>query len=70
MLKEEYRNSLIVGYISKCLQLAPQGKYLSQSLDDMFQSLDNVREERPSKSAKEIVEDVAQKAGLKIVNGS
>ena len=52
-------NKRIIGYICRSLQLIPQGKYLSEDIFSMF-------EEKPKKerTAKEIVEEVVEKAGL------
>lgn len=53
-------------YICKSLQLIPQGKYL---VDDVFTIFDNkVKVER---TAEEIVKDVVERAGLKVLrNGN
>ena len=52
-------NKRVIGYICRSLQLIPQGKYLSEDIFSMF-------EEKPKKerTAKEIVEEVVEKAGL------
>lgn len=49
----------VTSYICKSLQLIPQGKYLSEDIFSMFD--DKPKKER---SAKEIVEEVVEKAGL------
>ena len=58
-IKERNNSRRITSYICKSLQLIPQGKYLSEDIFSMF-------EEQPKKerSAKEIVEEVVEKAGL------
>ena len=58
-IKERNNSRRITSYICKSLQLIPQGKYLSEDIFSMF-------EEKPKKerSAKEIVEEVVEKAGL------
>ena len=58
-IKERNNSRRITSYICKSLQLIPQGKYLSEDIFSMF-------DEKPKKerSAKEIVEEVVEKAGL------
>ena len=58
-IKERNNSRRITSYICKSLQLIPQGKYLSEDIFSMF-------EEKPKKerTAKEIVEEVVEKAGL------
>ena len=58
-IKERNNSRRVTSYICKSLQLIPQGKYLSEDIFSMF-------EEKPKKerSAKEIVEEVVEKAGL------
>ena len=58
-IKERNNSRSITSYICKSLQLIPQGKYLSEDIFSMF-------EEKPKKerTAKEIVEEVVEKAGL------
>ena len=58
-IKERNNSRRITSYICKSLQLIPQGKYLSEDIFCMF-------EEKPKKerTAKEIVEEVVEKAGL------
>lgn len=62
-LTEKIRNCNQVrratSYICKSLQLIPQGKYLSEDIFSMFD--DKPKKER---TAKEIVEEVVEKAGL------
>ena len=52
-------NRRVTSYICKSLQLIPQGKYLSEDIFSMFD--DKPKKER---TAKEIVEEVVEKAGL------
>ena len=58
-IKERNNSRIITSYICNSLQLIPQGKYLSEDIFSMF-------EEKPKKerTAKEIVEEVVEKAGL------
>ena len=58
-IKERNDNRRITSYICKSLQLIPQGKYLSEDIFSMFD--DKPKKER---TAKEIVEEVVEKAGL------
>ena len=62
-IKERNNSRRITSYICKSLQLIPQGKYLSEDIFSMF-------EEKPKKerTAKEIVEEVVEKAGLVRLN--
>ena len=63
-IKERNNSRRITSYICKSLQLIPQGKYLSEDIFSMF-------EEKPKKerTAKEIVEEVVEKAGLVRLKG-
>ena len=63
-IKERNNSRRITSYICKSLQLIPQGKYLSEDIFSMF-------EEKPKKerTAKEIVEEVVEKAGLVRLRG-
>ena len=58
-IKERNNSRRVTSYICKSLQLIPQGKYLSEDIFSMF-------EEKPKKerTAKGIVEEVVEKAGL------
>ena len=58
-IKERNNSRRITSYICKSLQLIPQGKYLSEDIFSMFD--DKQKKER---TAKEIVEEVVEKAGL------
>ena len=58
-IKERNNSRRITSYICKSLQLIPQGKYLSEDIFSMFD--DKPKKER---TAKEIVEEVVEKAGL------
>ena len=58
-IKERNNSRRVTSYICKSLQLIPQGKYLSEDIFSMFD--DKPKKER---TAKEIVEDVVEKAGL------
>ena len=58
-IKERNNSRRITSYICKSLQLIPQGKYLSEDIFSMFD--DKSKKER---TAKEIVEEVVEKAGL------
>lgn len=58
-IKECNQLRRVTSYICKSLQLIPQGKYLSEDIFSMFD--DKPKKER---SAKEIVEEVVEKAGL------
>ena len=58
-IKGRNNSRRITSYICKSLQLIPQGKYLSEDIFSMFD--DKPKKER---SAKEIVEEVVEKAGL------
>ena len=58
-IKERNNSRRITSYICKSLQLIPQGKYLSEDIFSMFD--DKPKKER---SAKEIIEEVVEKAGL------
>lgn len=49
-------------YISKCLQLVPQQKYMSKSYTDMITSIYEVPDTR---SGDDIVIDIMKRAGLK-----
>ena len=63
-IKERNNSRRVTSYICKSLQLIPQGKYLSEDIFSMF-------EEKPKKerTAKEIVEEVVEKAGLVRLKG-
>ena len=63
-IKEGDNSRRVTSYICKSLQLIPQGKYLSEDIFSMF-------EEKPKKerTAKEIVEEVVEKAGLVRLKG-
>ena len=58
-IKERNNSRRVTSYICKSLQLIPQGKYLSEDIFSMFE--DKPKKER---TAKEIVEEVVEKAGL------
>ena len=58
-IKECNQFRRVISYICKSLQLIPQGKYLSEDIFSMFD--DKPKKER---TAKEIVEEVVEKAGL------
>ena len=58
-IKERNNSRRVTSYICKSLQLIPQGKYLSEDIFSMFD--DKPKKER---TAKEIVEEVVEKAGL------
>ena len=58
-IKERNNSRRITSYICKSLQLIPQGKYLSEDIFSMFD--DKPKKER---TAKEIIEEVVEKAGL------
>ena len=58
-IKERNNSRRITSYICKSLQLIPQGKYLSEDIFSMFD--DKPKKER---TAKEIVQEVVEKAGL------
>ena len=58
-IKERNNSRMVTSYICKSLQLIPQGKYLSEDIFSMFD--DKPKKER---TAKEIVEEVVEKAGL------
>ena len=58
-IKERNNSRRVTSYICKSLQLIPQGKYLSEDIFSMFD--DKPKKER---SAKEIVEEVVERAGL------
>ena len=58
-IKERNNSKRVTSYICKSLQLIPQGKYLSEDIFSMFD--DKPKKER---TAKEIVEEVVEKAGL------
>ena len=58
-IKERNNSRRITSYICKSLQLIPQGKYLSEDIFSMFE--DKPKKER---TAKEIVEEVVERAGL------
>ena len=58
-IKERNNSRRITSYVCKSLQLIPQGKYLSEDIFSMFD--DKPKKER---TAKEIVEEVVEKAGL------
>ena len=62
-IKERNNSRRITSYICKSLQLIPQGKYLSEDIFSMFD--DKPKKER---TAKEIVEEVVEKAGLVRLN--
>ena len=65
-IKERNNSRRITSYICKSLQLIPQGKYLSEDIFSMFD--DKPKKER---SAKEIVEEVVEKAGLvRLISGN
>ena len=63
-IKERNNSRRVTSYICKSLQLIPQGKYLSEDIFSMFD--DKPKKER---SAKEIVEEVVEKAGLVRLRG-
>ena len=63
-IKERNNSRRVTSYICKSLQLIPQGKYLSEDIFSMFD--DKPKKER---SAKEIVEEVVEKAGLVRLKG-
>ena len=63
-IKERNNSRRITSYICKSLQLIPQGKYLSEDIFSMFD--DKPKKER---TAKEIVEEVVEKAGLVRLRG-
>ena len=63
-IKERNNSRRITSYICKSLQLIPQGKYLSEDIFSMFD--DKPKKER---SAKEIVEEVVERAGLVRLKG-
>ena len=63
-IKERNNSRRITSYICKSLQLIPQGKYLSEDIFSMFD--DKPKKER---AAKEIVEEVVEKAGLVRLRG-
>ena len=63
-IKERNNSRRITSYICKSLQLIPQGKYLSEDIFSMFD--DKPKKER---TAKEIVEEVVEKAGLVRLKG-
>ena len=58
-IKERNNSRRVTSYICKSLQLIPQGKYLTEDIFSMFD--DKPKKER---TAKEIVEEVVEKAGL------
>ena len=65
-IKERNNSRRITSYICKSLQLIPQGKYLSEDIFSMFD--DKPKKER---TAKEIVEEVVEKAGLvRLISGN
>ena len=65
-IKERNNSRRVTSYICKSLQLIPQGKYLSEDIFSMFD--DKPKKER---SAKEIVEEVVEKAGLvRLISGN
>ena len=65
-IKERNNSRRITSYICKSLQLIPQGKYLSEDIFSMFD--DKPKKER---SAKEIVEEVVERAGLvRLISGN
>lgn len=61
-LKEERRRTAVEVYIAESLRLIPQSRYLSKGLAETLNSFDN--EPRRTRTAKEIVADVMDKAGL------
>ena len=63
-IKERNNSRRITSYICKSLQLIPQDKYLSEDIFSMFD--DKPKKER---TAKEIVEEVVEKAGLVRLKG-
>ena len=63
-IKERNNSRRVTSYICKSLQLIPQGKYLSEDIFSMFD--DKPKKER---TAKEIVEEVVEKAGLVRLKG-
>ena len=63
-IKERNNSRRITSYICNSLQLIPQGKYLSEDIFSMFD--DKPKKER---TAKEIVEEVVEKAGLVRLKG-
>ena len=63
-IKERNNSRRITSYICKSLQLIPQGKYLSEDIFSMFD--DKPKKER---TAKEIVEEVVERAGLVRLKG-
>ena len=65
-IKERNNSRRVTSYICKSLQLIPQGKYLSEDIFSMFD--DKPKKER---SAKEIVEEVVERAGLvRLISGN
>ena len=65
-IKERNNSRRVTSYICKSLQLIPQGKYLSEDIFSMFD--DKPKKER---TAKEIVEEVVEKAGLvRLISGN
>ena len=62
-IKERNNFRRVTSYICKSLQLIPQGKYLSEDIFSMFE--EKTKKER---TAKEIVEEVVEKAGLVRLN--
>ena len=58
-IKERNNSRRITSYICKSLQLIPQGKYLSEDIFSMFEE-----EPKKERTAKEIIEEVVEKAGL------
>ena len=63
-IKERNNSRRVTSYICKSLQLIPQGKYLSEDIFSMFD--DKPKKER---TAKEIIEEVVEKAGLVRLKG-
>ena len=63
-IRERNQVRRVTSYICKSLQLIPQGKYLSEDIFSMFD--DKPKKER---TAKEIVEEVVEKAGLVRLKG-
>ena len=49
-------------YISKCLQLVPQQKYMNMAYTDMIKSM---YEKPETRTGDEIVTDIMKRAGLK-----
>lgn len=59
-IEEDTREMIYRFYVAQSLQLAPQGKYKTQSFYDILYP----KEPEEEKTAEEIVQDVVKKAGL------